>query len=38
MRKNEDKILIYYGCADRCISVAFAYLSGIINLLKKNKI
>jgi len=37
-RKSEDKILIYYGCADKCISVAFASLSDIINILKKNKI
>ena len=37
-RKNEDKILIYYGCGDRCICVAFASLSDIITLLKKEKI
>ncbi|MCM8804444.1 MAG: glycosidase, partial [Candidatus Omnitrophica bacterium] len=36
-KKEEDKLIIYYGCADRCISLAFASISDIITLLKKNK-
>jgi len=37
-RREEDKILMYYGAVDRTTCVAFAKMSDIIEYLKKNKI